>query len=69
MTNRNDNASEDGIPGIDTEHISDIVLRKWQHERKDLGQIRREIKRPIAEVQRILSQKQKLLIRKGSIKR
>jgi hypothetical protein len=69
MNNRNDNAKEDHIPGINPEHISEIVYRKWKHEGKDLRQIAREIKRPIGEVQRILSQKQKLLIRKGSIKR
>lgn len=61
-----DSAGEDDISGIDSERISEIVFAKWQIEKKNLRQISVEMNLPIAEVQRILCNREKLLFQKGS---
>lgn len=66
ISNTDEESSEDDIGDIDSERVSDIVFAKWQGEKKDLRQIAIEMNLPIAEVQRILCEREKLLIQKGS---
>lgn len=65
LNNTDEDPSEDDISDIDSERISEIVYAKWI-EKKGLRQIADELNLPIAEVQRILCEKEKLLIKKGS---
>jgi hypothetical protein len=69
ISNTDEDSGIDDISGIDSERISEMVFEKWKIEKKDLRQIAREMNLPIAEVQRILCEKEKLLVREGKLKR
>jgi len=66
VNNTDDDSSEDDSSSIDSERIAEIVFAKFQVDKKGLRQIADEMSLPIEEVQRILCEREKLLIRKGS---
>ena len=68
INNTDEDSSEDDISDIDSVRISEMVFEKWKIEKKDLRQIAREMNLPITEVQRILCEREKLLVREGKLK-
>ena len=73
MNNRDQNSSEDGINGIRSERMSNEIWAKWLIDKKPLLQIADEMNLSIAEVQQVLTRREKpliqSLIKKGSLKR
>lgn len=68
MNNNDQNGSDDGgISGIRSESLSDRVFREWQKGRS-LREISEELNLPIETVKRLLKERQKTLIQKGTLK-